>query len=151
MRGLRLELLINPRWIAIAWIWCALVLAPGVDAQEVVIHPSQNESRITRNALRAMFGMRLRTWPDGTPIRVFVLREDSSTHKAFAKRILQIFPHQLSRAWDRLVFSGTGQAPQVVQSPEEMLAKVASTPGAIGYLPPESIDERVQRVGINGS
>lgn len=133
------------------WMLGAFFLAPWVDAQEVVIHPSQKDSPLTRNALRAMFGMRLRTWPDGTPVKVFVLREDSSTHKAFAKRILQIFPHQLSRAWDRLVFSGTGQAPQVVQSPEEMLARVANTPGAIGYLPPESIDERVQRVGIRES
>ena len=37
-------------------------------------------------------------------------------------------------AWDRLVFSGTGQAPDTVTSTEEMLARVASTPGAIGYL-----------------
>jgi hypothetical protein len=36
----------------------------------------------------------------------------------------------------------------VVQSAEEMAAKIASTLGAIGYLPRESIDERVQRVEI---
>jgi hypothetical protein len=43
-------------------------------------------------------------------------------------------------AWDRLVYSGTGQAPLEVSSEEEMRAKIASTPGAIGYLKTVSID-----------
>lgn len=122
--------------------------SPAAVAQEVIVHPSQVQSGLSLNALRAMFGMRLRTWPDGTPVTVYVLRDDSDTHRAFAKRILQIFPQQLNRAWDRLVFSGTGQAPEVVQSPQEMLLRVAATPGAIGYLPGELVDDRVQRMEI---
>ncbi|MGH8580646.1 MAG: hypothetical protein ACREVK_11175 [Gammaproteobacteria bacterium] len=128
-----------------------LLWPPAARTQEVIVNRSQAQGELSRNALRALFGMRLRAWPDGTAVRVFVLGDDSAAHKTFAKRVLQIFPHQLSRAWDRLVFSGTGQAPEVVQSPEEMLVKVASTPGAIGYVPGEVSDERVQRVEIPGS
>jgi hypothetical protein len=46
---------------------------------------------------------------------------------------LQLFPYQLRRAWDRQLFSGTGQAPTVVADEQEMLRRVAATPGAIGY------------------
>lgn len=88
--------------------------------------------------------MRLRNWSDNTPITVFVLRNDDPLHTAFTKEVLNMFPHQLQRAWDRLVFSGTGQAPIVVNSMQEMAERVAATPGAVGYLERELIDERLR-------
>ena len=67
---------------------------------------------------------------------------------AFSKEKLNVFPYQLRAAWDRLVFSGTGQAPNTVSSSEEMLAKVASTPGAIGYLTKSRMDSSVDVLQI---
>ena len=93
--------------------------------------------------------MRLRTWQNGLPIRVFVLPDDAPLHSIFAKQKLNVFPYQLRSAWDRLVYSGTGQAPFVVHSEEEMYKRIASTPGAIGYLSDARIDGHVQIVHIN--
>ena len=120
---------------------------------------------IARNALSAIFGMRLRVWEDGTPIRVYVLPDNHAVHVMFCKQILGVFPHQYRTAWDRLVYSGTGQAPLEVASEEEMRARVAGprgeaapvvvgseaemrarvagTAGAIGYLSRKMIDESV--------
>lgn len=92
--------------------------------------------------------MRLHTWPDGTAIKVFVMPDDAPLHAAFSKEKLNVFPYQLRSAWDRLVFSGTGQAPDTVASAEEMLARVASTPGAIGYLTKSKADSRVNVLQI---
>ena len=64
------------------------------------------------------------------------------------QRKAECFPYQLRSAWDRLVFSGTGQAPDTVSSPEEMLARVAGTPGAIGYLTKSKTDGRVNVLQI---
>ncbi len=77
-----------------------------------------------------------RIWPDGSRVNVFVLPDDNPEHKAFCKRVLGMFAHQLRQIWDRKVFSGTGQAPNVVTSPEEMIERVGHTPGAIGYVQP---------------
>lgn len=113
-------------------------------AQEIIVNPSlAGEQDIKLNALRAIFSMRLRTWPDGTPVRVFVLDDDQALHVKFAKKRLDIYPHQLRYSWDRLVYSGTGQAPTEVASEKEMLEKVAATPGAIGYLPESLINDKV--------
>jgi ABC-type phosphate transport system substrate-binding protein len=112
----------------------AIGTAGATEPYEVVSNPSVSEKTLSKSSLRAIFGMRLHEWPDGTAIRVFVMPDDSPIHAAFSKEKLNVFPYQLRAAWDRLVFSGTGQAPNSVTSPEEMLAKVASTPGAIGYL-----------------
>lgn len=110
------------------------VVLPSVHAQYVVVHPEVQQEKISRNGLRAIFGMRLRTWANGTPITVFVLKDNATLHVQFSKHILHMFPYQLRRAWDRQVFSGTGQSPREVDSLEEMHNKVATTPGAIGYL-----------------
>lgn len=87
--------------------------------------------------------MRLRNWSDNTPITVFVLRNDDPVHTAFTKEVLNMFPHQLQRSWDRLVYSGTGQAPIVVNTLQEMADRVAATPGAVGYLKRDLIDDRL--------
>ena len=114
------------------------------DAPVVIVAPQQTPSSISKNALRAIFGMRLRNWPaEQTPVRVFVLQDENPTHSAFSKQILTIYPHQLRLAWDRLVFSGTGQAPIEVASEAEMREKVAKTPGAIGYLRRSMVNDSV--------
>ena len=126
-----------------------LALAPLASADEVIIaNPSVDVSEISANAARAIFGMRLRTWPDGQPIKVFVLNDQSSVHRSFAKQKLSIFSHQLRRAWDRLVYSGTGQSPNEVTSEQAMLARVATTPGAIGYITRDKVDDSVHVVEI---
>jgi ABC-type phosphate transport system substrate-binding protein len=147
------------RWWGLYCLACLVLLyvqAPAVSqAQEeadtpvVIVSPQQTPSSISKNALRAIFGMRLRNWPaDQTPVRVFVLRDDSSTHSAFTKQVLNIYPHQLRLAWDRLVFSGTGQAPTEVASEAEMREKVANTPGAIGYLRRSMVDDNIHVLQI---
>ena len=118
------------------------------EAYEIITNPYVAEKAISKSSLRAIFGMRLHTWSDGSAIRVFVLPDDAPLHIAFSKEKLNVFPYQLRLAWDRLVFSGTGQAPDTVNSPEEMLAKVASTPGAIGYLYKSKMDGRVNVLQI---
>lgn len=115
---------------------------------EVVINKSVGESNISVNSLRSVFSMHLKTWPDGTKIRVFVLADDDSLHQIFSKEKLNVFPYQLRSTWDRLVFSGTGQAPIRVNSIEEMLEKIISTPGAIGYLWRANINENVNVLTI---
>lgn len=111
--------LLWPRW------------APAV---EVVVHAAQPDSAVSRSLARGIFGMRVRAWPDGAPLRVFVLNDAQPLHQKFSKSVLQMYPYQLRQNWDRLLYSGTGQPPVVVDSEEEMLKRVAETPGAVGYV-----------------
>lgn len=101
---------------------------------EVVVHPGVAVSTLSPSMARAIFAMKLPQWADGTPVRVFVLTDDSPEHQALCKQVLDLYPYQLRDAWNRLVYTGTGQAPIKVTSVEEMSKRVAATPGAIGYL-----------------
>lgn len=131
----------------------AVLLAPltaGAEAASVVLiaHSDVEIGSLTRDTTRAIFAMRQRSWPNGQAVRVFVLPGDHPLHGRFAKERLAVYPHQLQLAWDRMVFSGTGQAPTEVDSPEAMLERVATTPGGIGYLTQEHLDERVQVITV---
>ena len=118
------------------------------DHYEIVTNPGVTEKTLSVNSLRSIFSMRLKTWSDGTKIRVFVLSDEDQLHQIVSKEKLNVFPYQLRSTWDRLVFSGTGQAPIKVNSNEEMLARIATTPGAIGYLWRANINENVNVLEI---
>jgi len=117
---------------------------PVAYATDIVVNQSVPESEYSLNKTRAIFTMRQRFWSNGEKIRVFTLVDKHSLHKSFTKNKLHMFPHQLRRVWDRMVFSGTGQAPTVVQTEEEMLGKIAITPNAIGYLSSRTENEKIR-------
>ncbi len=131
-------------------LWLLFGLGDSAAALDlaVIVHPSVKQSEIRRNTLRAIFGMRMRVWSDDTPIKVFVLPDGDANHAHFCKDVLQVFPHQLRRAWDRGVYSGTGQAPTQVASEAELVALVSETPGAIGYSMRSSIDDQVDELPL---
>lgn len=116
------------------WLLLALAWSSGAGAADVIANPAYPQGDIARSLLRGVFGMRVRAWPDGRPVRVFVLADDSPVHQDFTKSQLQMYPYQLRQNWDRLLYSGTGQPPIVVTSEQEMIRRVAETPGAIGYV-----------------
>lgn len=142
------------RLCSVLWLgmFCCLVGLSAAKADEetvfVVAHPDVTVGALGRDTTRALFAMRQRNWPNGDVAHVYVLGDSHPVHVRFAKEGLGVFPHQLRLAWDRAVFSGTGQAPRRVGSQSEMLERVGATPGAIGYLTTEYLDERVQVIEI---
>lgn len=113
-----------------------------------VINSVTEQENISRNNLSAIFKMKLRYWQDGSPITVFVLEDDDPAHKSFCKQILNVFPHQMRRSWNKLVFSGTGQAPILVDNEDDMIERVSSTPGAVGYISNQDLTDDIKVLRI---
>jgi len=121
----------------------------AVPAQVVAITSSTfSPGEISHNTLRAIFIMRYAKWSDGTPVKVYVYDDSSPIHQLFSKEVLHFFPRQLRQAWDRQVFSGLGQYPHQVDSVEEMLIKVKTTPGSVGYVKIQEITTDVHILQI---
>jgi hypothetical protein len=110
---------------------------------EIIVNPDQAAAPIDRTLLRAIFAMRVRQWPDGTQVHVFVLPDRDEATALFCRERLGTYPYVMRATWDRMVFTGTGLAPTVVGSEREMRERVHSTPGAIGYV--RSIDTSDRR------
>ena len=114
-------------------ILCGMLLAQVAGGVEVIAHQSAGVNALTLAAARSVFGLRQNKWPDGSLVQVFVLADNHPAHIALCKERLNLFPYQLRQSWDRLVYAGMAQAPIQVASEQELIQKVASTPGAIGY------------------
>jgi len=134
------------------WLVLACVSLHSLNAYadniNVITNPSVPQNTLKLKNLRSIFTMKKYLWPDGKPISVFVLPNKDNTHKAFCRDLLKVFPRQLESVWHRLVYSGTGERPILVNSVKDMMEQVASTPGAIGYIQSETLNENVKILSI---
>lgn len=126
-----------------------LASLPAVAEPVLVVNPSVPVNDLKRNEARLIFSLRRSQWKDGSPIRVHVLDDQNPLHVRFCREVLRLYPRQLRRAWDRQTFSGTGQAPNVVESIEAMRETIAREPGAVGYLPRELVDGSVKILEVH--
>lgn len=110
------------------------MLPTGSQAQLVVIaHPSVNPGVATKASIADLYALTTTTWPDGMQVVVLDLRRDLPEKRQFYAAIGKD-PVELRKSWMRAVLMGGVKAPQGVDTEEEMLTMVASTPGAVGYL-----------------
>ncbi len=121
----------------------------GAQSAELIVNPGVKQTHMSADSVRALYTMRLRRWPDGMPARVFVLPDRSPVHRNFSKKILGVFPHQLRRSWDRMTFSGLGQAPTEVRDEAEMRKRVSETPGAVGYVSDRTDGQGITFVSVD--
>ncbi|WP_018984332.1 type 2 periplasmic-binding domain-containing protein [Salinimonas chungwhensis] len=116
------------------------------DNLQFVFHPSVGKQNLTPTEARSIFTARQQHWEDGNKIHVFVLQTDSPTHRRFCRQMLQMFPYQLERIWNQIIYSGQGDAPHVVVSQEALIDAVQATPGAVGYASEELLENRQDKV-----
>lgn len=100
----------------------------------VIYHADIPIEELSKNSFVRLYGMQKKVWQDGTPVKVYILPKNSQIHKDFVLKFLNMQPYQMNRLWHRLLFSGTGSVPEEVSTVEEIIERVSSTSGAIGYI-----------------
>ncbi|MDC8831840.1 hypothetical protein [Alteromonas gilva] len=121
-----------------------------VYSTNVMANLSVNVESLSPAQLRMIFAGRTQFWPDGSRIRVFVLPSGNPLHQEFCRTQLNVYPYQLERIWQRVVYSGQGVAPHVVSSPEILIENIANTPGSIGYMPKHVINPKAKNLTVLG-
>lgn len=130
---------------------CLLITSSATYAQQnakVVVNNDVNITSLTRSEVRDIFTSRKQYWSGGSKITVFVLDSDTPAHQAFCRQVLNMFPYQLDRLWNQIIYSGQGERPKTVESESALINAVASTPGAIGYIYDEATSVNVHEVVI---
>lgn len=72
--------------------------------------------------------------------------EGNPARNDFYANIVKKSEAQLKSYWSRLIFTGKGQAPQVVGGDAEVKSMVASNPNLIGYIDESAVDGSVKVV-----
>lgn len=131
---------------------CLLFVGFSVSSQvpvvRVVVNPSVESKEISVEQIRRIFSMRQTAWSNDQAITVYVLSNQQQTHQVFCIKVLGMFPYQLDRIWNKLVYSGLGEEPIKVQSEQEMLERVSQRPGAIGYVMQQIIGDNVNVIRV---
>jgi len=75
----------------------------------------------------------------GTPVLPVDQSEGSAARNTFYGSVVKKSESQLKSYWSRLIFTGKGQAPQVVGGDADVVSMVATNPNLIGYVDAGSV------------
>jgi len=107
---------------------------------------SVEENTLSSSEVRQVFTLEKIQWKNKRSIVVFVLPANDLLHKSFCEEVLEIYPHQLQRMWDRYLFSENNSTVVVAQDKNDLLKSIAITPGAIGYLDEQDYNEKIMEI-----
>ncbi len=133
-----------PRWL-IALVFIGIVsgsLALPLEISEsqsrptiyVVVNARTRVRSMSKPLIRSMYlGRRLR-WKDGRPVRAFLRSVRDPATRMFMDRVMGMTYARYRRSWTSRQLSGQGMAPSRVSSVRSLAQRVATTPGALGYM-----------------
>jgi len=113
---------------------------------KVIANGSVKEA-ISATEVKSIFLEESNSLRDGTHVEP-VLERDGPVHEAFLREYLGGTDDDLENYYRALVFSGRGSMPKQLGSDAEVVAYVARTKGAIGYVSAETIGEDVKTLTI---
>ena len=118
---------------------------------QVVVHAGAGLTEISKGDLSSIFQKKARKLPSGENAKPVDRGDGASVREAFSQAVHGRSAQQLEAYWQQQIFSGRGFPPEQKDSDEEILAYVASTPGAIGYVAAgASLGAGVKSVRLSG-
>jgi len=114
---------------------------------KVIANGSVKTDAISATEVKSVFLEEYNSLRDGTHVEP-VLEKDGPVHEAFLREYLGGTDDDLQNYYRALVFSGRGSMPKQLGSDAEVVAYVARTKGAIGYVSAETMGEDVKTLTI---
>jgi ABC-type phosphate transport system substrate-binding protein len=113
---------------------CLTVATLGHGAEfQIIAHPGVDATTLTKSdAKNLLLGTKAR-WENGTIVRLAVLT-GGKAHDEVISELTNRTPDQFDKYWKKQVFTGKGVMPESAADDTAMLAYVAKTPGALGYI-----------------
>ncbi len=126
----------------------APVDAASGTAYRVIVHNQVKGGRISRGALSSIFLKQAPKWNDGSAILPVDQSVRSAVRRTFSGDVLLQGIPEVQIYWQRRMSQGV-TPPPVKATDEEVVAFVASTPGAIGYVSPAAtLPETVKAIEL---
>jgi ABC-type phosphate transport system substrate-binding protein len=125
------------QWIVVAscMLSAAAARAEGI---KVIVNPGVPGNSIKRDVLAGIFLKKLTRWGDGQPISVVEQSMGARVRASFCQEVLRETPQAVQAYWTQQMFASRLVHPPVKPSDQDVVAFVASTKGAIGYVSAEA-------------
>ena len=123
-----------PQFLVLAAMACVLATQAAQAADvKVIANPSVGAASISADEIKGVFLSTRTSLGDGSHVEP-VLEKGGPAHDAFVKEYLGKTDAALQTYYRSLVFTGKASMPKMLASDTEMVAYVARTKGAVGYV-----------------
>lgn len=128
--------------VAIAVLMCFLALGEPSPPEDpgfvVVVSPSNRVSTASRRELARLFLKKTAQWNDGSSVAPVDQSARSVARAAFTRDVLKVEGldrlSSVTNYWQQQLYAGRATPPPIKDGDAEVVAFVAQTPGAIGYV-----------------
>ena len=121
-----------PSLLSVAACLCCWVTASAADLK-IIANPSVGASAVSSDELKGVFLATKTSLSDGSHVEP-VLEKAGAVHESFIKEYLGKTDAALQPYYRSLVFTGKASMPKTLGADAEVVAYVAKTKGAIGYV-----------------
>jgi ABC-type phosphate transport system substrate-binding protein len=104
------------------------------EAYKVVVNPATAVPSLSKAEVARLFLKQDTRWKDGKPAAIIDQAPASPVRHDFSRDVLGKEVASVTSYWQQQVFSGRASPPVVKPNDADVVAFVASTPGAIGYV-----------------
>jgi len=109
----------------------------------VIANKSVSDASISSSKVESVYMLKDKTWSDGKGVTLFTLKSDNGTVEKFFSSFGKS-SSDMKKLWMKAQLTGEGMAPEALGSEDEFVNKVASTPGAIGYVDAKKVNGNVK-------
>ena len=132
--------------LRLTFIFAVLLSLAGVlraDDAVFIVNPAGADASISSDDAKAILLGNKTKWDGGGLIKLAVLTQGDA-HEKIMHDYVQRSADQFDKYWKKMVFSGKGMMPMQAASDADLVAYVAKTPGAIGYVSAASVTGAVK-------
>lgn len=128
-----------------ALLGAVLTFAAGTVFAEVavVVHPS-NDSAMSTDDISKLYLGKTKKFTNGQSAIALDRTEGSDLRVKFLDSAVGKDESQMKSYWSRLIFTGKGVPPKVVETDAEVKELVSRNPDTIGYIDSSSVDDTVK-------
>lgn len=117
-------------------------------AEEIAIAKADNPTAdVSKKNLKKMLLGKAKKWKNGDKVIIATL-SGGAVHDTFIKKYAGKTSKQFTNYWRKMVFSGKGKMPKSFESEEDLVAFVAETDGAVGYIDSATAQDGVKAIAI---
>ena len=127
-----------------------LALAGNIAAAEVVtvVSPQNPTTALSKSEVSNIFLGKINRFPNGQPAVPIDQPEDSQQRKDFYRDVSNKQPADIKAYWSRMIFTGRGQPPMVVDGDEQVKKTLAGRPDGVGYIDRAAVDDSVKVLAV---
>ena len=128
-------------FMCVVWFWAAGAVAQVV----VIVHRDVPADTLSKAQLLDFYSCEIKYWNKDLPVIVIDLKPQTEAKTLFYK-FLGMTASRMKSVWLKKMLLGEGEPPGATKTEDEMLEKVATTPGALGFVSREKLSPHVKTV-----